>query len=136
MIENMNPFAPPKLPIATRECVLCGQSIKRTFSPFQRLQCAGCGCQLALKLSARWQFILAFSMIAGCVGLVWLPNGIVQKSLLFVGFTAIFFGSFSYATSVAGQLWPLRHGLFVSKRSLEIAKERYRSHRSGKHNGL
>jgi uncharacterized paraquat-inducible protein A len=128
----MNPFDPPKIQTAeTRVCVLCGQSIQRTFSPFQRVQCVGCGCLLALKLSTRWQFIHAFALMTGCAGLVWLPTGMVQKTLLFVGMTALFFSAFGYITSVAGQLWPVRNGLFVSKRSLDIARDRYQSHRSG-----
>ena len=123
---NMNPYAPPKNEtVGTRACSLCGQSAARTFSPLQRVRCCGCGCLLALRLSERWQFTICVSLTAGTAGLVWLSVGIVYKTLVLIGMTTLFFIVFSFATSIAGQLWPIRNGLFVSKQALEIARSRY-----------
>ncbi len=124
----MNPYAPPTiLTDRTRGCVLCGQTVPRTFSPLQRVRCAGCGCLLALKLSMQWWIGSGLVMNAGFAALVLLPAGVAQKSLLFVGLQTLFFTAFFFVTSVAGQLWPLRHGVFVSKRALELARKRYRT---------
>ena len=125
---KMNPYAPSTiLTDHTRCCVLCGRTVPRTFSPFQRVRCAGCGCLLALKLSERWQLTLGLVLMAGLAGSVRLPDGIVQKSFVLTGTITLFFIAFSITTSIAGQLWPLRHGAFVSKRSLELARKRYRN---------
>ncbi|MCU0720366.1 MAG: hypothetical protein MUC83_11730 [Pirellula sp.] len=122
----MNPYAPPKSEtVGTRACLLCGESAARTFSPFQRVRCGGCGCLLALKLSERWQLTIGLILTACSAGLFWLSFGIVYKTLALIGMMTLFLIAFSFATSIAGQLWPIRNGLFVSKRVLETARSRY-----------
>ena len=122
----MNPYAPPaNETVGTRACSLCGESVERTFSPIQRVRCSGCGCLLALKLSERWQLTIGLLLTAGTAGLVWLSVGVVYRTLVLIGMTTLFFIAFSFATSIAGQLWPIRSGLFVSKKALEIARSRY-----------
>lgn len=123
----MNPYAPPQSPAAaTRSCALCDQWVEWKSSPLQRVRCKGCGCLQSLQLPAPWRHALNVVLIACFIGLFWLPAGIVLKSVILLMLTMLYSAAFLFATSIAGKLWPLRNGLFVSLRSLEIARSHYR----------